>query len=67
MTVPRMPRNAVEPVVSKALFRQADEMAKPQGGLTEMSRVLHSSDCATHNAPALPPGPCDCGAEEAAV
>lgn len=22
---------------------------------------VHSSDCATHNGPALPPGPCDCG------
>jgi len=22
----------------------------------------HDSDCATHNAPALPPGPCDCRA-----
>ncbi len=22
----------------------------------------HRSDCAVHNAPALPPGPCDCGA-----
>lgn len=25
-------------------------------------RVIHASDCALHNAPALPPGPCDCGA-----
>lgn len=25
--------------------------------------VLHASDCAVHNAPALPVGPCDCGAE----
>lgn len=23
----------------------------------------HSSDCALHNAPALPPGPCSCGAD----
>lgn len=23
----------------------------------------HASDCAVHNAPALPPGPCTCGAE----
>jgi hypothetical protein len=23
----------------------------------------HASDCAVHNAPAYPPGPCDCGAE----
>ena len=25
--------------------------------------VAHKSDCATNNAPAMPPGPCDCGAE----
>lgn len=23
----------------------------------------HASDCAVHNEPALPAGPCDCGAE----
>jgi len=23
--------------------------------------ILHASDCALHNAPALPVGPCDCG------
>ena len=26
--------------------------------------VLHESDCAVHNAPAYPPGPCDCEAEK---
>lgn len=25
---------------------------------------IHDSDCAVHNAPAFPAGPCDCGAEE---
>jgi hypothetical protein len=25
-------------------------------------RVLHDSDCAVHNEPATPNGPCDCGA-----
>lgn len=25
--------------------------------------VQHASDCALHNGPALPVGPCDCGAE----
>jgi NADH:ubiquinone oxidoreductase subunit 3 (subunit A) len=24
----------------------------------------HASDCAVHNAPALPPGPCDCDESE---
>lgn len=26
--------------------------------------MRHLSDCAVHNAPALPVGPCDCGAEQ---
>lgn len=25
--------------------------------------IQHDSDCAVHNDPALPPGPCDCGAQ----
>jgi hypothetical protein len=29
--------------------------------------VTHASDCAVHNEPALPRGPCDCGAETAAL
>lgn len=27
------------------------------------SKVYHASDCAGHNAPAMKPGSCDCGAE----
>ena len=30
-------------------------------------KITHKSDCATNNGPALPPGPCDCGAEAARV
>lgn len=26
--------------------------------------LMHASDCAVHNGPALPEGPCDCGAEQ---
>lgn len=29
---------------------------------SSMATVIHDSDCAIHNAPALPAGPCDCGA-----
>lgn len=29
--------------------------------LLREARGLHASDCALHNAPALPVGPCDCG------
>ena len=28
-----------------------------------MAKILHDSDCSTHNEPAAPKGPCDCGAE----
>ena len=28
-------------------------------------RVIHASDCALHNMPAYPAGPCDCGADPA--
>lgn len=28
---------------------------------------MHDSDCATHNAPAKPAGPCDCSAQRRAV
>lgn len=27
------------------------------------AKVMHDSDCAVHNEPAYPAGPCDCGAE----
>jgi len=30
--------------------------------LNRMAKVAHKSDCAVHNAPAMKPGPCDCGA-----
>jgi hypothetical protein len=30
---------------------------------TEKEPAVHASDCATHNMPAMPNGPCDCGAE----
>jgi len=26
--------------------------------------IVHQSDCAKHNRPAYPPGPCDCGAQK---
>lgn len=28
----------------------------------DRAQARHASDCAVHNAPAYPPGPCDCGA-----
>jgi hypothetical protein len=31
----------------------------------EARAVVHASDCAIHNAPAMPLGPCTCGAEKA--
>lgn len=29
--------------------------------------MRHTSDCAVHNEPAMPAGPCDCGAAEQTV
>lgn len=29
--------------------------------------VVHASDCALHNGPAMDPGPCDCGAQKAQI
>ena len=31
----------------------------------KQAEIVHASDCAVHNAPALPTGPCDCGAATA--
>lgn len=31
--------------------------------LKENAMIQHDSDCAVHNGPALPPGPCNCGAQ----
>ena len=28
-----------------------------------MAKIIHDSDCAVHNEPAQPNGPCNCGAE----
>jgi len=33
-----------------------------EGCETECKVTPHASDCAVHNEPALPAGPCDCGA-----
>lgn len=30
--------------------------------LSRQAQVVHASDCAMHNEPASPNGPCDCGA-----
>lgn len=35
--------------------------------IEEILGVEHASDCALHNGPALPPGPCDCGAFQSVV
>jgi hypothetical protein len=31
----------------------------------EVRAVVHASDCAVYNAPAMPPGACTCGGEKA--
>ena len=34
--------------------------AQPKTANPVPATPMHDSDCATHNAPAYPPGPCDC-------
>ena len=42
--------------VSTPITQEAIEAARREAD------TVHASDCAAHNAPAYPPGPCDCGA-----
>lgn len=46
--------------------KQCDLLTEAADALTRLAahraEVVHASDCAVHNAPALPVGPCDCGA-----
>ena len=50
---------------------RADEyVVRLAAQMRDRARTLsghHKSDCAIHNAPAYPPGPCDCGAALSAV
>lgn len=48
----------------KAQLGKALVEALAQGWVAQMRAEepeAHASDCAMHNGPALPPGPCDCG------
>ena len=46
--------------IAKRLNKLEDDVATLKG--TKASQVVHASDCAVHNMPAYPAGPCDCGA-----
>ena len=48
----------------KALSRgeAGGQAAKMREYHNEHPRLVHASDCALHNPPAYPAGPCDCGA-----
>ena len=39
-----------------------DHDDSPRNGDLAAAAACYASDCAVHNAPAYPPGPCDCGA-----
>lgn len=62
-------REDVEWVVNFITAASPTLKDKPQGNLDRLSAalsaepVVHASDCAQHNEPAYPNGPCDCGAE----
>lgn len=43
----------------RALKQLADS---PPTEAVQKRKMQHASDCAIHNGPALPAGPCDCGA-----
>ncbi|WP_197732897.1 hypothetical protein [Paraburkholderia pallida] len=55
------------PAIFAATYERADlapDAAPPtQCQCPACKVVLHASDCAVHNAPALPNGPCDCGSQ----
>ena len=42
-----------------------DKLSKIARARPEVRAVVHASDCAVNNAPAMPPGPCNCGAKKA--
>lgn len=49
-----------EDVFDKALKKIA---SAPAPASVQKRKIQHDSDCAVHNGPAYPAGPCDCGAE----
>lgn len=47
-----------------ALLSPARRIPSPSSLEKDMlNRIQHNSDCAVHNEPAYPAGPCDCGAQ----
>jgi hypothetical protein len=42
-----------------------EKLGKIARAKPEARAIVHASDCAVNNAPAMPPGPCNCGAEKA--
>lgn len=48
--------------VAESAFKQSATTEKSiESAIT--GEPLHTSDCAVHNEPAMPNGPCDCGAQ----
>lgn len=48
---------------AEAFERAFGKIVPPKKPQSKASAVTHASDCAIYNAPAIEPGPCDCGAE----
>jgi hypothetical protein len=48
-----------------ALSAERDQLAARLAEARDAAGDGHASDCATHNEPAMPNGPCDCGASSA--
>lgn len=65
-------RREVAPHVTdwQQVFAMGERTARQKKGwasrtVRRFSAIEHASDCAVHNGPAYPPGPCDCGAVSA--
>jgi hypothetical protein len=71
--MPKREESQIDKFKAAAVQLETDESEKHfNEKLSKMARaapragaVVHASDCAIHNAPAMPPGPCTCGAKKA--
>lgn len=60
-------QHAYEETLDQAIYlrRAIDQIDAEVHGIDQVAQISaaqqHASDCSLHNAPAYPPGPCDCG------
>jgi hypothetical protein len=62
--------NSLQQLMCLALLEDAGAKVYPSSSYCswgvehDFSEIYHASDCAVHNMPAKPNGPCDCGAHK---